>query len=117
MRTEHNRSPRQMFLQDSMVIDDSVDNEQRHIYSSQVQFHNNTDQNGIALFGIDEADLDFDHEEPTEEAVDVPEVTVTFTDEQLRYLALNVDPMFEDGNFGVNNYLAVLHVLSSWTIP
>eukprot|EP00112_Aurelia_sp_Birch-Aquarium-sp1_P023215 Seg6829.1 transcript_id=Seg6829.1/GoldUCD/mRNA.D3Y31 product="hypothetical protein" protein_id=Seg6829.1/GoldUCD/D3Y31 len=99
-----------------MVIDDSIDNEQRSIYSSQVELHDNTDQNDIAFFGLDEADLDFDPEAPTDEAVDVPEINVTFTDEQLRYLAENVDPMNEDGNFGINNYLAVLHVLSALTI-
>ena len=99
-----------------MVIDDSTNNGLTSIYSSQVHLGGNVHPFEIAVFGLDESEVDFGVEDFTEETVEVPEVTVAITDEHLRYLSSTVDPMYEDGNFGVNVYLDVLNTVSTWPL-
>jgi hypothetical protein len=43
----------------------------------------------------------------------VPNSTVEITEEQLQYLCSNVNPLGDDGNHGINNFLNALDIVTS----
>lgn len=64
-------------------------------------------------------DYGIDNDGPVPEVISdnnviVPNSTVELTEEQLHYLSSNVDPVSDDGNHGINNFLNALDIVTSF---
>lgn len=99
MRTARNLSPLQVHMQGCILYNCPLPNEQTDIVN----------------FGVEDDDdvIDFHVEEDNSwENVQVPEVAVAITEDQLNRIRESIDTLAEDGNFGINNYLSVLRMLT-----
>ena len=69
------------------------------------------------LVNFQDYGIDYDGPVPdvvTNNNVIVPNSTVELTEEQLHYLSSNVNPVSDDGNHGINNFLNALDIVTSF---
>ena len=69
------------------------------------------------LVNFDEYGVDYGGPTPdvdTNNNVVVPNSSVEITGEQLTYLSDHVDPLNDDGNYGINNYLSALDIMNEF---
>jgi hypothetical protein len=74
-----------------------------------------TDESPLVSF--DEYGVDYGGPTPdvdTNNNVVVPNSSVEITGEQLTYLSDHVDPLNDDGNHGINNYLSALDIMNEF---
>lgn len=99
MSTERNRSPRQLWHSGITAATNS------NYLAVQSVFANDQEMNEFGNGGGPIPDLD------SENAVEVPEVSFALSDEQWQLLQENVEPLADDGNHGVNLYVAALDIV------
>jgi len=99
MSTERNRSPRQLWHSGMTAAANS------DYLAVQSVFANDQEMNEFGTGGGPIPDCDTDND------VEVPEVCFGLSDEQWQQVQESVEPLSDDGNHGVNLYVAALEVL------
>ena len=73
----------------------------------------NVDYLDLTQYGVEDTEAE-PLEQQTDELVEVPPVNLHLTEEQHEYLEATIDPLQEDGNYGIHIYLGLLHIISGW---
>ena len=111
MRTERNRSPVQVFRQGCIEM---------YGFASFNLFN----RHGLGADQLNEEPIDYtsygvenayeDNIQDNDYAVHIPPVNIALTNEQMNHLTDSIQPLEDDGNYGINIYLQVLDMLNSW---
>ena len=100
IRTEHNLSPHQLFVQGALQLQRS----QLHA----LDFFDHVD----AMYGIELEESEINIPSDDEYTVYIPPNSFQLTEEVLLQLQATVNPLAESHNFAIELYLEVLHFIS-----
>lgn len=101
MRTERNLSPLQLFIQAQM------DHHSYPLFNQENNENITEEPIDASTYGVSDEVDDASQDEDIQ-PITVPPVHVAIPEAVMQHIVANIDPLEEDGNFGINTYFEVL---------